>query len=292
MTNGQSILKTSLLDLLYELRGLQMPLILGGGFGLYLKQIHLQETLSSATLIPGNLWPAPRATEDLDILLTTEVVVDADRMRPISMALEQLGYKVIPGAEYMQFAKPLGNGMTVKIDLLTGPLGPFANDPRIKVDDRRVRPRESVHLHAHRTDEAVGFQEDTLVIAVCGILSNGQDFEGVVHIPQAFTLLLMKLFAFRDRCIDADKDMGRHHALDLYRIVAIMTENEYQKTEQRIEQHQNKPVVVEAKRIVKDYFRSGESLGSLRLREHQLWNDNMALAEFLAAMKDLFRITV
>jgi hypothetical protein len=193
MTDGQPILKTSLLDLLHELRGQEMPLILGGGYGLYLKQIHLQEMLSSATLIPGELWPAPRATEDLDILLKTEIVVDANRMRTIRAALDELRYVVIDAARYMQFVKPLGGGMSVKVDLLTGPLGLFADDPRVKVDDRRVRPRESVQLHAHRMDEAVGFQESTLAIPVRGTLSSGQAYEAVVHVPQAFTLLLMKL---------------------------------------------------------------------------------------------------
>jgi hypothetical protein len=152
---GQPILKTSL-HLLYELRNQQMPLILGGGYGLYLKQVHLQEARPSATLIPGELWPSPRATEDLDILVRTEVVVDAGRMRLIRAALDRLGYAAIPGAEFMQFVKPLRGGMHVKVDLLTGPLGPFADDPRVKVDERRVRLREKVQLHAHRTDEAVG----------------------------------------------------------------------------------------------------------------------------------------
>ena len=287
MTDGQPILKTSLLDLLHELRGQEMPLILGGGYGLYLKQIHLQETLSSATLIPGELWPAPRATEDLDILLKTEIVVDANRMRAIRAALDKLRYVVIETAKFMQFVKPLGGGMLVKVDLLTGPLGLFADDPRVKVDDRRVRPRESVQLHAHRMDEAVGSQESTLAIPVRGTLSSGQAYETVVHVPQAFTLLLMKLFAFRDRCMDAEKDMARHHALDLYRIVAIMTEDEFQQTAQRVAEHQSEPVIVEAKRIVGEHFASTESLGSLRLREHRLWREGMAITEFLSAMRDL-----
>jgi hypothetical protein len=292
MTDGQSILKTSLLDLLYELRDQQGPLILGGGYGLYLKQVRLQETLSSPTLISGELWPVPRATEDLDILLKTEVVVDTDRMRPIRAALDKLGYAVIETAKYTQFVKPLGLGMDVKVDFLTGPLGAFAGDPRVKVDARRVRPRKSVHLHAARTDEAVGFQEDTLAIPVNGTLSNGQDYEAVVHVPQAFTLLLMKLYAFRDRCMDAAKDMARHHALDLYRIVAIMTDDEFQRTGRQVEQHNGDPVVVEARRIVGEHFASSESLGSLRLREHRLWREGMALDEFLSTMKELFRVSV
>ncbi len=287
MTDGQPILKTSLLDLLHELREQQMPLILGGGYGLYLKQVHLQETLSSATLISGELWPAPRATEDLDILLKTEIVADANRMRTIRGALDKLQYVVIDTAKYMQFVKPMGGGMFVKVDLLTGPLGSFTDDPRVKVDDRRVRPRESVHLHAHRTDEALGFQESTLAIPVAGTLSNGQAYESVVHVPQAFTLLMMKLYAFRDRCMDAEKDMARHHALDLYRIVAIMTEDEFQQTGRQVAQHDGEAVIVEAKRIVGEYFASRESLGSLRLREHRLWREGMAITEFLSAINDL-----
>jgi len=292
MSDDQSILTTSLLDLLYELRDQPMPLILGGGYGLFVKQVHLQKSLQNAatpaTLISDVLWPVPRATEDLDILLTTEVVIDAARMRPIRAALDRLGYVAIPGAEYMQFAKPLGGGRIAKVDLLTGPLGAFADDPRVKVDDRRVRPRESVQLHAHRTDEAIAFQEDTLAIPVRGTLSSGDTYEAVVHVPQPFTLLLMKLFTFRDRCMDAAKDMARHHALDLYRIVAFMTNAEFDQTERQIRQHQNEPAVVEASRIVAEHFASTESLGPLRLREHRLWNERMAMADFLSAIKDLF----
>jgi hypothetical protein len=287
MTDGQPILKTSLLDFLHELRDREGPLILGGGYGLYLKQLRLQETPDSLTLIAGELWPVPRATEDLDILLTTEIVIDAERMGPIRVALDRLDYSPIPGAEYMQFVKQLGGGKIVKIDLLTGPLGPFADDPRVKVDDRRVRPRPSVKLHAHRTDEALGFQEHTTPVPVTGTLSSGDPYEATVLVPPAFTLLLMKLHAFRDRCNDEEKDLGRHHALDIYRIVAMMTEQEFEQTKQKVAEHQEGPAVVEAARIAREHFASEESLGSLRLREHPLWDEGMALKESLSALADL-----
>jgi hypothetical protein len=288
MNDAQSILKTSLLDLLHELREENIPLILGGGYGLYLKQVHLQNTLEAPTLIAGELWPVPRATEDLDILLRTEIVLDADRMGPIRAALDRLDYTAVPGAEYMQFVKQLGHGRFVKVDLLTGPLGPLADDPRVKVDDRRVRPRQSVKLHAHRTDEALGFQDDTLAIPVEGSLPSGEAYRAVVNVLSAFTLLLMKLHAFRDRCQDEEKDLARHHALDIYRIVAMMTEEEFEQTRRQISTQRDHPVLIEAARIVRDHFESPESLGSLRLRSHALWNDGMALDEFLSAMHDLF----
>jgi len=188
----------------------------------------------------------------------------------------------------MQFIKQLGGSRFVKVDLLTGSLGPLADDPRIKVDDRRVRPRKSLKLHAHRADEALGFQEDTLAIPVKGILSSGEVYQGTVNILSAFTLLLMKLHAFRDRCHDEEKDLARHHALDIYRIVAVMTEEQFEQTRRKVSAQKDHPVLAEATRIVRANFESPESLGSLRLRSHALWNDEMALNEFLSALHDLF----
>jgi hypothetical protein len=58
----QNQLKTSLLDLLHILDRQNVPLILGGGYGLYLKQRHLAEVGETNTLIPPPAWPEPRAT--------------------------------------------------------------------------------------------------------------------------------------------------------------------------------------------------------------------------------------
>jgi len=184
------------------------------------------------------------------------------------------------------FGRP-GGGRFVKIDLLTGPLGPLGNDPRVKIDDRRVRPRKSVKLHAHRMDEALGFQDNTMVIPLDGSLSSGELYEAAVLVPSAFTLLLMKLHAFRDRCKDAAKDLAQHHALDIYRIVAMMTEQEFEETGQQIAGQRNHPVLIEAARVVAEHFDSPESLGSLRLRSHSLWDEGMAMQAFLAALRDL-----
>lgn len=209
-------------------------------------------------------------------------------MRAIRTALDRLGYTVIQDAKYMQFAKQVGGSKSVKIDLLTGPLGSFQNDSRVRVDKRRVRPRESVHLHAHRTDEALGFQDHTIPIAVPGTLSSGVSYEATVYVPSAFTLLLMKLYAFRDRCQDGAKDFAHHHAIDIYRIVAMMSEDEFASTCRQAEKHKGEPVPVEANRIIFEYFRDEQTLGSLRLREHPLWDDRMPLGPFLSALKDAF----
>jgi len=121
MSDGQSILKTSLLDLLHELRDEDIPLILGGGYGLYLKQVRLQNTLNTPTLIEAELWPAPRATEDLDILLRTEVVIDASRMGPIRAALDRLNYTAVRGPSTCSSASSWGAAGSSRSTCSQGP---------------------------------------------------------------------------------------------------------------------------------------------------------------------------
>jgi hypothetical protein len=166
------LLKARLLDLLYELRHTDIRLILGGGYGLYLKERYILEA-QTRTLISH--FPQARSTDDLDIFLHTEVLTDPQRARTIRTALEHLGYRVKPGAEYYQF---VAEG--VKIDLLTGPESLF--DPRkVRIESgqgsRRIKPREKgVGLHAHSTEEAVTFQEELITLPVAGIRTEGETY--------------------------------------------------------------------------------------------------------------------
>jgi predicted nucleotidyltransferase len=64
-----------------------------------------------------------------------------------------------------------------------------------------------VQLHAYVTDEAIALDTDPLSVS----LEDGVS----VWIPNAFSFLLMKLHACADRLDDEDKQLGRHHALDV-----------------------------------------------------------------------------
>lgn len=90
-----------------------------------MKQLHLKENRAIQTLFPIDELPAARTTQDIDIILSAEVVTDASSMKPIRTALDQIGFEVGETAKYMQFARAVEAG-TVKIDLLAGPLGGFA----------------------------------------------------------------------------------------------------------------------------------------------------------------------
>ena len=87
-----SPLASHLLDLLHALDGKEIPLILVGGFGLYLRR-RLVETEGLTTLY--DTLPEPRATEDFDLALQLQLLSDVAKMRGLREALDGLGYQVV-----------------------------------------------------------------------------------------------------------------------------------------------------------------------------------------------------
>lgn len=281
-------LKSALLDILYETRSNDLKLILGGGYGIYLKREYVAQTQVSTLL---SELPETRSTNDLDLFLRPELLITSLRVKPLADALRKLGYMVIQGAEKYQFAKagPTGGREgAMKIDLLTGPRSRFA-DSTAKVDSRRVQPRPSVDLHAHPVDEAILLENELLAIVVDGRMSNGVGYSASVHLPHPLTFAMMKLFAFRDRVEDSDKGFGIYHALDLYTILALMSEAEWNRAEALRAEHATNPMMEEAGAIVEKYFASPTALGMIRIQESPYYRKELELAGFMSALHDLFR---
>jgi Nucleotidyl transferase AbiEii toxin, Type IV TA system len=282
-------LTTTLLDLARTITGADFKLILGGGFGLYLKQLNRQES-NLRTLIPGELWPYPRATEDLDIFLPTELVVDLVQMQALRAAINTLGFKPVAEAKFLHFSKPWRDGGRVKIDMLTGPIVGADALAKVKITRPRVRPRGELELHAYLVDEAIDFDQSMLPIPIEGTDSYGEQGSVTVYIPQPSTFLLMKLHAFADRTEDVNRDLGRHHALDVYRIVAMMTDDEYTSVRFNIERYSKVNVIERARQIVAESFSSPTALGIIRLREHSLFTTQMNPEVLIRALADLMRL--
>jgi hypothetical protein len=285
--NPEDLLEASLLDLLYELRDAELPLILAGGYGLYRKRQHVLQI--GARLIM-NWVPPARSTNDLDVFLRTEVLANSQHAKLLRDALDRLGYEVITGAEHYQFVREImitGARHEVKIDLLTREPDPVQY-PNLKYDTRRVRPRPSVDLHAHTTKEAIAIEEDPIPVTLSGSRTTGEAYSDVIYLPQAYPYLMMKLFAFRDQHQRSWKGFGREHALDLYTLVSILTEAEYQRTLQFVADYETTASAEEAAQIVTSLFATPESLGPLRLREHQLFAPEMDVPRFLAILREIF----
>lgn len=285
--NGIISLTTALLDLSHELEGTDLRLIVGGGFGIYLKYRDLLKA-GSRTLLRE--WPEPRSTNDLDLFLGTELLTDSRRLVPLVTALDRLGYKPVETARYYQFYRPGpegGEAGTLKIDILTGPEKTL-RDAGVIAKDRRARPRPKISLHARTLDEALTLEEHLKEVIIEGRRSDGENDTAVVLLPHPFTFITMKLFALRDRIDDSEKDFGRHHALDLYTTLAIMTEEEWEVSLELQRRTISDPVMVEASRLVRELFGNEFSRGVLRLKENSYYRTGFQLKEFLQALRDLF----
>ena len=222
-------LTASLLDLLHELEGRRIPITVGGGFGLYLKRQHLAAT-GERTLF--DQLPEPRSTNDLDLFLRTEVLVDLERTREVVEAIRRLGYIVVDAAKFLQWKREIdvaGVPQEVKMDVLVGPLGDARNDlhvsmPRVRPqgEDRVPRPRTK-RPSALRTNQSGPRHRKPLDRRA--VHGNSQHSAGVPlpddEIPRV-----------RRPKEQAAGNMGRHHVLDLYTIVGMMTEKEYERAKE------------------------------------------------------------
>jgi hypothetical protein len=282
-------LQTALLDLLQKVNDSDVRLIAGGGFGIYLKTDYVRKS-GMRTLL--DQWPEPRSTNDLDLFLRPELLIEPSKLKPLASAIAELGYEVVPGAEKYQFAKPGPDGTDVggiKIDILTGPQSRF-NGTRVKADTRRARPKPSVGIHAHPVDEALTLEEGLLSIVLKGALSSGETWKSEIFLPHPYTFSMMKLFAFRDRLDDPYKEYGRYHALDLYTILATATEEEWEYALQLRDQYKKDPFNIEASHLVYEYFSTPERLGMIRLRESPYFRPELQIEKFMSALQELFPV--
>jgi hypothetical protein len=280
-------LQTALLDLLHEVHGADIKLIIGGGFGIYLKTAHVRR-LGVRTLFRE--WPEPRSTNDLDLFPRPELLIESAKLKPLAEAIARLGYQVVRGAEKYQFVKPGPRGVeagSLRLDILTGPRSRF-DGTRVKADVRRARPNPSVGMHAHPVDEAPTLEEGLVPMTLQGNLSSGGPWEAEVFLPHPYTFLMMKLFAFKDRLEDADKEFGRYHALDLYTILATTTEKDWGHALELRERGADEPCIIEAGYLVSEYFSGLDRLGIIRLRESRYYRPELQLDEFMLALKELF----
>ncbi len=281
-----TLLKTALLDLLFEIEQSDITLIVGGGYGLYLKANHIKLHQTRTIL---NELPEPRSTNDLDLFLRVELLTNSERLKPFAEALSRLGYEVVPGAEKYQFVRKSSSG-AVKIDLLTAPKSQFPKERVKRIDDRRVQPKPPVGIHAHPVNEAPTLEQHLVRVRLIGQLSNKDKYESDVWIPNTFTYSMMKLFAFKDRLSDANKAFGRYHALDLYMIIATTSEEEWHQALELRKRFAQDSYVGHAAQIVQQYYSSRSDIGLLRLQESPYYRRELQIDEFVSALRELFAV--
>ena len=225
-----------------------------------------------------------------DLFLRTELLVESARLIPLRDALDRLEFTVIASAQNYQFARKMEQGdqvWDIKVDLLAKPPD-TQRFPQIKMDSRRIKPHPSVGIHAHRTNEAIAIEDEAASLTLSGFRSSGEAYTGTVFLPSTYALLLMKLFALRDQVDAENKGFGRKHALDLYTLVAILTEPEYEQTKTLRERYQHTEEAKDAARIVSTLFADESTPGMRRLRENELLPSTAGLNEFRELLHEFF----
>ncbi len=261
-----------------------IKLIIGGGYGLILKAEYLRREQLRTRIID---FPNDRSTNDIDTFLKTEIITDAEKAEKVRDALADLDFE--PVADYYQFVVPIANkpsALTVKIDLLAPPVSD-AEKPLVKINGFRIRPKKAKNIHAYLTQEAVTLEENLIALTVT---DDNDSIE--VFLPHPFTYLVLKLFALRDRLEDEKKDYGAYHSFDIYRIIAMMTEQELEQAFAMRDKFADEPKIQEARAIVNELFSSTDSLGILRLRQHvrsvAIELDNENILGMMDDLKELF----
>ena len=238
-------------------------LMIAGGLGLYLKQEHLRAT-GARTLMPSHRLPSARTTQDVDLFLHADTIAKPDRARAVRAALDVLDFRPVAGAEFLKFRRGTG-AREVTIDLLVGPVG--SQRSSIEFKGGRARPvgisgRDA--LHAYHTPEAVGVDAHWLAVDVRECAAAAQCS---VRIPCAFSYVLMKLSALSDRIHDPGKGFGRHHAVDLYRIIAMLSEEDERVSRECALAHSSNEVIEHVRSLAHRLFARRDGLGRTRLRE-------------------------
>jgi hypothetical protein len=239
----------------------EIKLILGGGYGLVLRTEYVRQT-GAATRFEE--IPEARSTNDLDLFLSAEIITSAEKIEKIRDALHRLGFE--PVARFFQFKLPTefdGLAMPVKIDLLAVPVTEQQRK-LVEIKKPRVKPRGASGIHGYLTEEAVTLEENLLPIDV------SEDGEPAleIYLPHPFSYLVMKLFALKDRLEDEAKDFGAYHAFDIYRIIGMMTEQEWNEALDLKARFRDQPKIKEAAKIAGELFANVESIGVLRVRQH------------------------
>ena len=132
---------TGLAELIDALGPLTDRVLLAGGYGLYLKQLHLA-SLNQKTLIAGEHWPTARATNDFDLVLEMELLASVPDMTLLREALDGLGYDPIENAEHYHFQRCGREPSVMRVDLLAPQPDRVSADARIRHKPaRRAGPR-------------------------------------------------------------------------------------------------------------------------------------------------------
>lgn len=231
-----------LAELAQPLNRIGIKPVICGGLGVFLS-LHKQQNEARKML---------RATRDIDLMLTERDVSEIAKRDAIANIITiELNYEVCKGCEHFRFQK----GNSQQLDILTPPIN------GINVQGGRSKLVKS-KLHGRIVPEACFIEEDLRIISSSEISPGGliDNFEALL--PSPTNLLTLKLFAFDDRYNKDDIEHAQTHALDIYLIIAMLTQRrDYLEGQKFLSRHRDSEIIQRAVSIVDSKFSSVDKLG-------------------------------
>lgn len=217
-----------------DLRRVAPGVRLAGGYALFLKQKWLLSPAGSTTptLVSVFDWneQTPRVTKDLDFIVAVDLIASHENQDRMQSALDKHGFTVVPENARWQFEKPLDAQRSVVVDFHAP--SPVERRMDVRVESRRVKPNPSLGqtgIHGRENAETIGCEFHPFSFVLDGV---------EIALLNPVTTAFMKLGAMRDRRLaaqddrksapdrTAEEEQARKHALDLFRLTAMITRKE------------------------------------------------------------------
>jgi hypothetical protein len=165
------------------------PVLVAGGYGLWLKQHHFQEQTRNGhppqILIPLHSWKnaVPRATKDLDFVLSLDLLASREAQQAVTDLLKIHNFEVVSRNERWQFRKELTADKAVLVDLHAEL--PDDGQSHLATDQIRVKHKPSLGMsggHGRQNPEAAGAAANPTRIQLEGL---------EIHVPNPISWAVM-----------------------------------------------------------------------------------------------------
>ena len=146
-----------------------------------------------------------------------------------------------------------------------------------------MRPNESERIHAYLTNEASAIERGAVTIRIPQTAGAQPGNEAEVLIASSFNCLILKLHAFGDHHDDPVR--AGHHALDIFRIITDMSEQDWQTAGEHLRVDGDLPYQIHAADVQRRYFNEEMAAGILALRQAEAFR--VGRSEFEPYLSDV-----
>ena len=218
--------------------------IICGGLGVYL----------SCSRKSGDIRQMIRATQDIDLMFCRRDLLDEAKRQAMAEIIKgELEYIVRDDKKHHGFRKDPDQ----ELDILVPPV------EGLPQENYRLKIVKST-LHGYITPEAEFVDEDLQTILLSDLSKEFSVCDDVpLYVPCPTNIMIMKLYAFKDRFQGDRKDMDRAiaQAFDVYITIMLTDRNDLKEGQRFVSRHKDSDVIQETKSIIEDQFSRSDQEG-------------------------------